>query len=111
MKKALACTALAIVILAAGGWIWHALSTSENSRGIDGYPVVCRHCGHFFAIEPEQAYTYPKGPHGEGFKCEKCGKFGAQVAVRCEKCKGWYVAERGAQCPRCTKDKPAEKKS
>ncbi len=102
---------LAAAVLAGGGLSWRYMGSSAAPRsntGIDGFPLVCVHCDHFFVVARDQIDSSPADPNGAGFKCEKCGKFGARVATQCRQCKQWFVAQaRGAPCPHCSKNKPA----
>jgi hypothetical protein len=117
LKTYLPYVLVAFAVLVAGGWIWHSLGSSSSADGPgEGYPVVCSQpgCGHFFVISPSDIETYPRGPNGEGFKCAKCGRFGARVAVQCDQCKQWYLPQEGGRgavaCPRCA-PKPVDKKA
>jgi hypothetical protein len=104
MRKTLRCAVLATAILGASGLACSSKSSSVDTSGVDGYPVVCKQCGHNFVIPLDKLTSYPAGPNGEGFKCEKCGQFAAMRATKCVKCNKWYVAEgRGMPCPYCSK--------
>jgi hypothetical protein len=108
MKKQLACALFLLVAIAAAGYSWYAFG-STSSGGASGFPLVCAHCDHFFALSESELTTHPKSPTGEGFKCPKCGRFGARVAAKCDRCGQWVIMARDASgasyCPKCTKEK------
>jgi len=108
MKRALAHLAAAAVILAASSPACSRKSASGGSSGpTDGYHVVCKHCSHHSVIPQDQLESYPSSPQGEGYRCEKCGKFGSLAGKQCPQCKKWYLATyRGMPCPYCSKAKP-----
>ncbi len=107
MKKGLSYAVLAVTVLATGGLACRRADSSASSDA-NTYHLVCKHCNHVWVIERDQARTYPADPEGAGFKCEKCGKFGARIGTQCKQCKNWYIAEsRGMPCPICAKDNAA----
>jgi hypothetical protein len=104
MKKTVLRVLLSMALIGASGLACNRKSPSVDTGGANGYPVVCKQCGHFFAIPLDKLPTYPGGPKGEGLKCEKCGQFAALRATQCQQCKTWYIAEsRGMPCPQCSK--------
>lgn len=112
MKQKLLCAGLVLLVVVAAGWAWHSFSSSASGAP-DGYPLVCPHCDHFFTLSEDELYTHPKSPTGAGFKCEKCGKFGAKIAAKCDKCGRWAVTQQSPDgttfCPKCPQ--PAKAKS
>lgn len=111
MREKLPYIILAVCILGAVGGGWYFWNTSSGGS-TSGFPMVCPSCEAFFRFSQEEILAHPKGPNGEGFKCDKCGKFGVSVASRCDKCGQWMIPvkdEHGAEsCPKCAK--PAEAK-
>lgn len=113
MKKSVPVILVVVVLLAGGFFTWRSFDSGSSGENISGFPIVCRHCGHFFTIDEENVYTYPKDPGGAGFKCEKCGKFGGTTGVKCTSCGGWFITDRtggaGTQCPKCAPPGAAER--
>jgi len=106
VKTAAPYLAIAVVIVVLLAWTWNRVASVGGSEHA-GFNVLCTNatCGYQFVIPRDEARTYPRGSNREGFKCKKCGKFGALMAVQCKKCNRWYVpAERegAASCPYCT---------
>jgi hypothetical protein len=107
MKERLPYIALGVVVLALGGWAWYYWFSPSGGGSTSGFPMSCPGCGAFFTLSEDELTTHPKGPNGEGFKCEKCGKFGAAVASKCDKCGQWMIPVKGEggveRCPKCNK--------
>jgi hypothetical protein len=111
MKNKVAGPVLVVVLLASAGWIWYWTRSSAEA-GPDGYPLVCTRCDHFFTLDDNALASQPRSPTGEGFKCPRCGRFGAQVAARCDKCGQWTAMQQDAAgtafCPKCPRPASAE---
>jgi hypothetical protein len=112
IRSSLPYAALVAILAILGLWLWSSVSTFASPEP-EGISVVCSdaECGRHFIIPRTQSRTYPRGPHGEGFKCQSCGKFSAQIAVQCEACSHWYLPGGGpgrgeTGCPRCTITQP-----
>lgn len=107
MKAKLPYIVLVVALLAGGGWAWHYWYSPSGDGSTSGFPMLCPSCGAFFTLSEDELRTHPRGPNGEGFKCEKCGKFGATVAAKCEKCGQWMIPAKGERgfdyCPKCSK--------
>lgn len=112
MKQKAIYAALVLASLATVVSAWR-LVRSSNLGGMSGYPIACPNCDHLFTLDEEEIYAHPKSPTGEGFKCPKCGKFGAKIAAKCDKCGQWAIMERGpggtSSCPKCPKPPAAAK--
>jgi hypothetical protein len=111
MRQKLPYAVLVLLVLAAGGWTWYSLKSSASGAP-SGYPLVCPHCDHFFTLSEDELHTHAKSPTGEGFQCPKCGKFGAKIAAKCDKCGRWAIMQQGPGgktfCPKCTPPKGAK---
>ena len=110
MKRILIYAGLGIFIAAAGLYTYMKVSAAVPAQA-DGFHLKCTspECGWHFTIPREQVRTYPRDPNGQGFCCEKCGKFSAQIASRCEQCGEWYAVTqsvgREGGCPKCAGQK------
>ncbi|MGQ9651126.1 MAG: hypothetical protein ACUVXJ_13535 [Phycisphaerae bacterium] len=106
MKRILTYTGLGVLIVTAGLYTWIKVSAVTPAKA-DGFHLKCTapECGWCFTIPRDQVRTYPRDPNGQGFRCEKCGKFSAQIASRCEQCGEWYAVSQGTGreggCPKC----------
>lgn len=106
MKRFLIYAGLGVLILGLGLYTYMKVSAAASAQA-DGFHLKCTaaECGWYFTIPREQVRTYPRDPNGQGFRCEKCGKYSAQIASRCEQCGEWYAVTQGAGreggCPKC----------
>lgn len=104
IKRAAPYVLLIAALIAIVVWIAHSLN-ALTPPAPEGIHVVCAHpdCGRHFVIPRNESRTYPRGPNGEGFKCQICNQFSAQIAVQCEKCGNWYLptATQGRTDPTC----------
>lgn len=112
MRAALPYVIAVVLALAVGLAIWQMMGKTATA-GTEGFPAVCGRsdCGHFFKIPYDEADTWPRGSSGEGFKCDKCGQFGARIGVQCAQCKQWFAPKtegtRGESvCPKCSPPAP-----
>jgi phage FluMu protein Com len=106
LRKILIYAGLGILIAGAGIYTWMQVAAVTPDQA-NRFHLKCTlaDCGWAFTIPREQVRTWPRDPGGKGFRCEKCGKFSAQIASRCEQCGEWYAITEGVGrdggCPKC----------
>ena len=85
--------------------IWLAIPSRTPGEG--GLRLKCTRpdCGYEFVLERSDLRDYPRGEHGEGFRCRRCDQFAARIANRCPRCDRWFVqptaSDSASRCPHC----------
>lgn len=92
------------LVLVLGIWVV-ARATGPTGASAAGYYFKCTdpNCGKEFTISRTNIRDWPRGAHGEGYQCKRCGKFTAKPEVKCPKCGKWFVPTDPAnpRCPFC----------
>ena len=100
-----------VCLLLLFGWAWSRANAPAGDFA-PGIPMKCTapDCGKEFTIDRADLRDYPRGEHGEGYRCKKCGRFTARLAVHCPQCGRYFVPANpnNSRCPYCnTGEAPA----